>query len=49
MVSFYARTPSGFEVEFGWGGLPVDSATWRVARHEKMSSWGHKRPANTGA
>jgi biphenyl-2,3-diol 1,2-dioxygenase len=45
MVSFYARTPSGFEVEFGCGARTVDDATWRVARHDKPSSWGHKRPA----
>jgi 2,3-dihydroxybiphenyl 1,2-dioxygenase len=45
MVSFYVRTPAGFEVEFGTGALEVDDATWRVTRHEKPSSWGHKRPA----
>ena len=46
MVSFYARTPGGFEVEFGYGALEVDDATWRVARHDKPSSWGHKRSAH---
>jgi 2,3-dihydroxybiphenyl 1,2-dioxygenase len=45
MVSFYAKTPGGFEVEFGYGAIEVDDATWRVARHDKPSSWGHKRPA----
>jgi biphenyl-2,3-diol 1,2-dioxygenase len=45
MVSFYLRTPSGFEVEFGHGARTVDDATWRVARHDAPSSWGHKRPA----
>jgi len=44
MVSFYARTPSGFEVEFGCGARTIDDATWRIARHDKPSSWGHKRP-----
>jgi biphenyl-2,3-diol 1,2-dioxygenase len=44
MVSFYARTPSGFEVEFGFGAREVDDATWRVTRHDKPSSWGHRRP-----
>lgn len=43
MVSFYARTPAGFEVEFGQGALEVDDATWRVSRHDKPSSWGHHR------
>jgi catechol 2,3-dioxygenase-like lactoylglutathione lyase family enzyme len=28
MFSFYAQTPSGFDVEFGWGGRQV--ATWLV-------------------
>ena len=45
MVSFYMRTPAGFEVEFGTGAIEVDEATWRVMRHEKPSSWGHKRPS----
>jgi 2,3-dihydroxybiphenyl 1,2-dioxygenase len=45
MVSFYARTPSGFEVEYGFGARIVDDATWRVARHDAPSSWGHKRLA----
>lgn len=49
MVSFYAQTPSGFEVEFGWGADEVDESTWRVSRHEKMSSWGHKRPSAANA
>jgi 2,3-dihydroxybiphenyl 1,2-dioxygenase len=46
MVSFYSRTPAGFEVEFGQGAIEVDEATWRVSRHDKPSSWGHKRPAH---
>jgi len=43
MVSFYARTPAGFEVEYGYGARTVDDATWHVARHDRTSSWGHKR------
>ncbi len=46
MVSFYAQTPSGFEVEFGFGGQEVDDETWRVVRHDKPSTWGHKRLAH---
>jgi 2,3-dihydroxybiphenyl 1,2-dioxygenase len=46
MVSFYARTPAGFEVEFGQGAIEVDDATWRVGRHDRPSSWGHKRPTH---
>ena len=44
MLSFYARSPSGFMVECGWGGRSVDDATWTV---EEMvhgpSLWGHER------
>ena len=43
MVSFYARTPSGFEVEYGWGALEIDDTIWRVQRHDVTSLWGHKR------
>ena len=46
MISFYARTPSGFEVEYGYGARTVDQATWRVARHDAPSAWGHKRGAH---
>lgn len=42
MVSFYAETPSGFEVEYGWGAREVGE-DWRVVRHDKTSIWGHKR------
>jgi 2,3-dihydroxybiphenyl 1,2-dioxygenase len=45
MFSFYARTPSGFDVEFGWGGRKVDDATWKVERYDRTSIWGHHMPA----
>src|SRR5581483_7178661 len=31
MTSFYMRTPSGFEIEYGWGARIIDDATWTVA------------------
>lgn len=41
MVSFYVRTPGGFDVEYGTDGLLVADATW-VSRHTTaVSSWGH--------
>jgi 2,3-dihydroxybiphenyl 1,2-dioxygenase len=43
MVSFYSRSPSGFEVELGWGGRLVDDATWIVTEITKPSLWGHRR------
>lgn len=42
MFSFYAHTPSGFQVEYGWGGRIIDEG-WTVVRHKKPSIWGHKR------
>ena len=42
MMSFYMKTPSGFQVEFGWGGREVDDATWQVQQHTRGSIWGHK-------
>jgi biphenyl-2,3-diol 1,2-dioxygenase len=43
MISFYVRTPSGFEVEYGCAGLAVDRATWTVSDHASISIWGHRR------
>lgn len=44
MTSFYARTPGGFLVEYGWGGRVVDPATWRAAEVTSGPSlWGHER------
>jgi 2,3-dihydroxybiphenyl 1,2-dioxygenase len=42
MVSFYMVTPSGFEVEYGWGGRLIDDAVWQVQRHDRGTLWGHK-------
>jgi biphenyl-2,3-diol 1,2-dioxygenase len=44
MFSFYADTPSGFQVEFGWGGRTIDE-NWTVVRHKAQSIWGHKPAA----
>jgi 2,3-dihydroxybiphenyl 1,2-dioxygenase len=41
MLSFYPLTPSGFDVEFGWGGLEVDDDSWHVVTHDTNSAWGH--------
>jgi 2,3-dihydroxybiphenyl 1,2-dioxygenase len=44
LTSFYSRTPSGFMVEYGWGGRSIDPATWTAAeRPEGPSMWGHER------
>ncbi|EQB17148.1 VOC family protein [Sphingobium lactosutens] len=41
MLSFYPLTPSGFDVEYGWGGLEVDDESWHVLTHDTNSAWGH--------
>ncbi len=45
MTSFYVRTPSGFEVEFGTGGrlLDMDDAE-PVGHYTQTSLWGHQPP-----
>jgi 3,4-dihydroxy-9,10-secoandrosta-1,3,5(10)-triene-9,17-dione 4,5-dioxygenase len=45
MVSFYSRSPSGFDVEFGYDGLHVNEAEWTVSQITKPSFWGHHAPA----
>jgi 2,3-dihydroxybiphenyl 1,2-dioxygenase len=45
MTSFYVRSPSGFEIEYGTGGRIVDDADWEVGSYEVTSLWGHKPPA----
>lgn len=42
MLSFYVRTPGGFEIEYGWGGLLIDDSVWQVLRLPKPSFWGHQ-------
>tara|TARA_R110002124_G_scaffold247631_2_gene412779 strand:- start:39 stop:941 length:903 start_codon:yes stop_codon:yes gene_type:complete len=42
--SFYAKTPNGIEVEFGWGGLLVDDTTWQPRTYSQLSDWGHRPP-----
>lgn len=48
MVSFYARNPSGFGVEYGWGALEIDDSCWEVQELDTPSTWGHE-PVRTGA
>ena len=42
MFSFYLVSPSGFEIEYGWGGRVVDDSTWQVQYHQDGSIWGHR-------
>jgi extradiol dioxygenase len=47
MVSFYVQTPSGFDIEYGWGAIDVDDETWTVSTYDRPSVWGHKMVAQT--
>jgi 3,4-dihydroxy-9,10-secoandrosta-1,3,5(10)-triene-9,17-dione 4,5-dioxygenase len=41
MVSFYVRTPGGFDIEYGTDGLLVDDRTWVSRETTAISLWGH--------
>ncbi len=42
MLSFYAATPGGFDVEYGTGGRLVDPASWVATEITAVSYWGHR-------
>ena len=44
MVSFYVRTPGGFDIEYGTDGRLVDDATWISRETTAVSLWGHSFP-----
>ena len=41
MISFYMKTPGGFDLEYGFGGLTVDWSKHAVFEATKVSQWGH--------
>lgn len=41
MTSFYMKTPSGFDLEFGCGGLQVDWERHSPFEFTRVSIWGH--------
>ena len=44
MTSFYAKTPSSFMIECGWGGREIDPSTWQPQElKDGPSLWGHER------
>jgi 2,3-dihydroxybiphenyl 1,2-dioxygenase len=44
MTSFYAKTPSSFMLECGWGGREIEPSTWQpFEMHAGPSLWGHER------
>lgn len=42
MMSFYVNSPSGFQIEYGTGGLLIDDTTWRPSRFDVPNFWGHE-------
>jgi len=41
MLSFYAQTPAGFDLEYGFGGRSIGK-DWKVAHYDAISFWGHE-------
>lgn len=41
MISFYVKSPGGFDVEFGTDGLQVDDERWVARESTAVSYWGH--------
>ncbi|AXB43848.1 iron-dependent extradiol dioxygenase HsaC [Amycolatopsis albispora] len=41
MLSFYMKTPGGFDIEFGCEGRQVDDDTWMARESTAVSLWGH--------
>lgn len=48
MTSIYVLTPSGFQIEYGTGGVLVDDDSWDATVHyDHTHVWGHKRPPSS--
>jgi extradiol dioxygenase len=41
MVSFYVRTPSGFDIEYGWGATDIAEAVSMPRMYDSGDIWGH--------
>jgi 3,4-dihydroxy-9,10-secoandrosta-1,3,5(10)-triene-9,17-dione 4,5-dioxygenase len=41
MISFYVKSPGGFDIEFGTEGLRVEDSTWVARESTAVSYWGH--------
>lgn len=41
MLSFYIKTPGGFDIEFGCEGLEVEDHSWVARESTAVSLWGH--------
>ena len=43
MISMYVESPSDFGIEYGFGGILIDDATWIPRLYDSPHSWGHER------
>ena len=44
VTSFYTKTPSGFHMEYGWGGRAIEMDNWQPCEIvDGPSAWGHDR------
>ena len=41
MISFYVKSPAGFDIEFGTDGLTVEDQRWVARESTAVSYWGH--------
>jgi 3,4-dihydroxy-9,10-secoandrosta-1,3,5(10)-triene-9,17-dione 4,5-dioxygenase len=41
MLSFYMKSPGGFDIEYGCEGLEVDDHSWIARESTAVSLWGH--------
>lgn len=41
-LSFYVRSPSGFEIELGCAPITVDESNWKTRSYNAISLWGHQ-------
>lgn len=39
MLSFYVRTPTGFDFEIGWDSVQVDDSEWSVQYYDNAAGW----------
>jgi 2,3-dihydroxybiphenyl 1,2-dioxygenase len=45
MISMYIKSPSGFGIEYGFGGIEIDDATWNPRLYDEAHYWGHDKIA----
>lgn len=44
MLSFYVKTPAGFDIEYGCDGRRIEGE-WSVGEYDQISLWGHEPAA----